>query len=210
MRDVERGDSTSQLSERTLPFAELVEVAQSCRRCPRMNGRTRVLGSMNGPLSARILFIAEAPGRFGADASGAPLAGDRTGQTFERLLSTCGLSRGDIFITNAVICNPRDSAGRNDRPTQEEIANCGEHLRRLIGIIEPEWVATLGGVALDAVARIEPHAAILRRDVGVPVRWYGRWLIPLYHPGPRALIRRSFAAQQDDYRRLAMFIAGGS
>ncbi len=61
-------------------FDALVARVSSCRCCPRMEGRARVLGQANGPLSARVLFIAEAPGRFGADMSGIPLAGDRTGR----------------------------------------------------------------------------------------------------------------------------------
>src|SRR5438046_3124119 len=97
-------------------FAQLVQTVQACRLCPRMEGRTRVLGPANGPMSARILFVAEAPGRFGGDRSGVPLSGDRTGRTFTELLGAAGLRRDEIFITNAVLCNPRDHAGRNDRP----------------------------------------------------------------------------------------------
>jgi hypothetical protein len=40
--------------------------------------------------------------------------------------------------------------------------------------------------------------------------WYGRTLVPLYHPGPRALIRRPLAAQVEDYRRLAALVAAPS
>ena len=42
-------------------------LAQACRVCPRMEGRRRVLGAGNGPLDARVLFVAEAPGRLGDD-----------------------------------------------------------------------------------------------------------------------------------------------
>lgn len=188
-------------------FAELVQVVQACRRCPRMEGRTRVLSPANGPLSARIMFVAEAPGRFGADASGVPLSVDRTGRTFEQLLAAARLDRDDIFITNAVLCNPRDQEGRNDRPIPAEVANCGDHLLEVIEIVNPEWVVTLGTVALAAVARIQSHDLVLRRDVGRPVRWLGRWLLPLYHPGPRALIHRPFEAQRADYARLTELLA---
>jgi uracil-DNA glycosylase family 4 len=171
-----------------------------------MEGRTRVLAPANGSLSVRVLFVAEAPGRFGADASGVPLLGDRTGRTFEALLASAGLRRDDVFITNAVLCNPRDEAGRNDRPTRAEVANCQDHLARVIGIVNPEWVVSLGIVALEALARLEPHGLLLRRDAGRPVRWSDRWLLPLYHPGPRALIRRPLETQREDYARLGMLI----
>jgi uracil-DNA glycosylase family 4 len=171
-----------------------------------MEGRTRVLAPANGSLSARVLFVAEAPGRFGADASGVPLLGDRTGRTFEALLASAGLRRNDVFITNAVLCNPRDEAGRNDRPTRAEVANCQDHLARAIDIVEPEWVVSLGTVALEALTRLEPHNLLLRRDVGRPVRWSDRWLLPLNHPGPRALIRRPLETQREDYARLGMLV----
>ncbi len=189
--------------EQEREFSALVTAACTCRRCPRMEGRTRVLGPANGPLCARILFVAEAPGRLGADRCGTPLSGDRTGHTFDALLSVSGIRRDEIFITNAVLCNPRDDAGRNDTPTRGEMRNCGSHLARLIEILEPEWVVTLGGTALNALDLLAPHGLILRRDVGHPAWWCGRWLVPLYHPGPRALIRRPFAAQCADYRDLA-------
>ena len=174
-----------------------------------MNGRTRVLGHANGPLTARLLFIAEAPGRLGADISGVPLTGDRAGRTFSTLLDAGGFPRADVFITNAVLCNPRDVAGRNDRPARREVANCGSHLVRLIRIVQPAWVVTLGAVALDAVSRIAPHGLVLARDVGRPVAWHGRQLVPLYHPGPRALIHRPLVVQRADYQRLAALVAVG-
>lgn len=189
-------------------FEALVAAVAGCQRCPRMAGRARVLGPANGSLGARVLFVAEAPGRLGADASGIPLSGDRTGRTFEHLLAGAGIRRADIFLTNAVLCNPRDSQGRNDRPSRSEIANCSDHLVRLLAILDPAWVVTLGIVALGAVAAIEPHTAVLRRDVGQPIPWHGRVLVPLYHPGPRALIHHPLAAQVEDYRRLATLIAG--
>jgi uracil-DNA glycosylase family 4 len=171
-----------------------------------MDGRTRVLGPGNGPLSARLLFIAEAPGRLGADVTGVPLSGDRTGQIFNDLLAGAGIARSEVFVTNAVLCNPRDDVGRNERPTIGEIRNCREHLARLMAILDPVWVVTLGTVALEAVADVAPHALVLQRDVGHPIRWHGRWLVPLYHPGPRALIRRPLAQQRADYRALAKLI----
>ncbi|HEY8745871.1 MAG TPA: uracil-DNA glycosylase [Chloroflexota bacterium] len=188
-------------------FAQLVDAVHECRRCPRMEGRRRVLGQANGPLSARLLFVAEAPGRLGAEVSGVPLTGDRAGRTFAALLEAGGFERSAIFVTNAVLCNPRDAAGRNDRPTCREVANCGPHLVRLLQILRPDWVVTLGAVALHAVGRVMPHGLVLGRDVGRPIAWQGRWLVPLYHPGPRALIHRPLAVQQVDYACLAALVA---
>ncbi len=171
-----------------------------------MVGRMRVLTEANGSIDARVLFIAEAPGRLGADRVGVPLCGDRTGDNFEELLAATGWTRNDVFISNAVLCNPRDAGGRNRTPRAEEVENCRRHLARLIDVVDPGYLVTLGAVALRATRLLEPHDYSLSRDVGRPKTWYGRVLIPLYHPGPRALIHRSLAQQKRDYRRLARLV----
>lgn len=185
---------------RARAFADLVADVQSCLICPAMIGRTRVLSEANGPVDARILFVAEAPGRLGADRLGVPLAGDRTGRTFDRLLGAARLSRQDVFLSNAVLCNPRDDEGRNRPPSGDEVDNCSQHLIRLVAILDPRWVITLGAVALAAAGLVETHGCRLRTHVGQPVHWYGRTLVPLYHPGPRALIHRPLQRQLSDYR----------
>jgi uracil-DNA glycosylase family 4 len=164
----------------------------------------------NGTRRPRILFVAEAPGRFGGDRTAVPLQGDRSGDTFAHLLAAAGLQRAAVFVTNAVLCNPRDAAGRNARPATQEVRNCSEHLAAQLAVLDPRWVVALGHSALDALGRIEPHGLRLAADVGRPVVWYGRWLVPLYHPGPRALIRRPLAIQIDDYQRLAALVAADS
>jgi DNA polymerase len=171
-----------------------------------MDGRTRAIGAGNGPLDARVLFVAEAPGRLGADVTGVPLSGDQTGRTFDALLVGAGIDRARVFVTNAVLCNPRKADGRNDRPRAAEIANCSEHLRALIDLLDPPWVVSLGRAALDALKLIEPHDLVLARDVGMAAAWYGRRLVALYHPGPRALIRRPIRQQRADYAALAALL----
>ena len=187
-------------------FQQLVARAQACRRCPRMEGRVRVLGPGNGSLDAQILFIAEAPGRLGADRSGIPLTGDQSGRNFDALLQQAGLARASIFITNAVLCNPRDERGNNARPTSHEIEHCSDHLRETIAILQPRYVVTLGQIALQALQHIAHHEVTLAQHVGLPQQWNGRWLIALYHPGPRARIHRPLAMQIEDFRRLETFI----
>lgn len=194
---------------RAAAFAALVARAQACTRCPRMVGRTRVLGPGNGPLTPTILFVAEAPGRFGGDRTGVPLLGDRSGAAFAALLEAAGLDRATVFVTNAVLCNPRDAAGRNARPTLAELRNCADFLAAQIALLDPPWVVALGHTALRALARVAPHAARLPRDLARPIAWHGRWLVPLYHPGPRALLRRPLSAQREDYRRLAALVRAG-
>jgi uracil-DNA glycosylase family 4 len=171
-----------------------------------MAGRRRLLSLANGALRPRVLFVAEAPGRLGGDRTAVPLAGDQSGRNFDRLLAAADLHRDDIFITNAVLCNPRDAAGRNAPPSKTELENCSRHLAATLHVLQPSVVVTLGAVALRALHRLRPHELVLAHDVGRAVRWDERWLLPLYHPGPRAQLHRSFARQEDDFRQLAAFL----
>ena len=181
------------------PFEALVADVQACRRCPAMEGRRRVLGPANGPLEARVLFVAEAPGRLGGDRTGVPLTSDQTGRNFGRLLAHAGLGREEVFVTNAALCNPRSARGLNRPPSPAELERCREHLRRTLDLVAAPVVTSLGAVALRQLGAIEPHGLTLREDVGRAVRWRGRWLVPLYHPGPRAQIHRPLVRQMDDF-----------
>lgn len=154
-----------------------------------------MLGTQCGPLSARVLLVGEAPGRLGADRTGVPFLGDRSGQHFEALLAHVGLTRADVFVTNAVLCCPT-ADGRNGRPTANEITNCSSFLRQTIELVEPLVVATLGVVALDAVARLAGCRWRLRDVVGRQLPWEDRVVVPLYHPSPRVTNRWRPLAQQ--------------
>jgi DNA polymerase len=183
-------------------FAALIETVAACRTCPAMEGRRRVLTGANGSIRARVLFIAEAPGRGGAERTGIPFSGDFSGRTFERLLDEVGWSRDDIFITNAALCNPQGPTGANRPPTRQELGNCSGHLRATLDLIDPPVVATLGAVALGALDRIERHGLKLTAARGTPVVWHGRLLFPLFHPSPKVLAWFPYAQMAADFRTL--------
>jgi uracil-DNA glycosylase len=182
-------------------FSKLVHEAAACRVCPSMCGRRAVLSELNGALHSRVLFIGEAPGRQGGDRTRVPFSGDQSGQNFTRYIASIALSREDIFITNAVLCNPRRESGANRTPTVKEMANCSSFLRHQIEIIDPRVVVTMGRVSLEALRRIEYHQLNLREAAGKVFEWGGRLLVPLYHPSPQVLAsHRREAEQLRDYR----------
>ena len=181
----------------------LIREAHACRLCPRMSCSRRVLSHLNGPWDARIMFVAEAPGRLGAERTGIPLFGDRTGDRFEELLRAMKWHRSEVFITNAILCNPRDDDGHNAVPSRSEILNCSSFLRRTIEVVDPLVVVSLGSVALQALALVCKHELELRTCVGRLVRWHERKLGVLYHPGPRTIVHRSWDRQIEDARALA-------
>ena len=187
-------------------FADLIECVQHCNLCPRMQHRKKVLGSLNGSLDSRVVFIAEAPGRLGADKFGIPLCGDQTGRNFEMLIASAGIKRESIFITNAVLCNPRTPDGNNDSPTLSEMRNCSQYLKEALEIIKPKHVVPLGAAALAALNIINPHQIRLSEGVGKFFSWNGYQVYPLFHPGPRAFIWRTKTQQLEDYRTLARLV----
>ncbi len=187
-------------------FHDFVESVQYCDLCPRLYDRRKVLSQSNGTIDSKVLFVAEAPGRLGADRTGIPLHGDRTGDNFEVLLGNIGWRREDVFITNAVLCNPKQDNGNNGTPTIKEIANCSAYFEMVISLIRPDVIATLGATALRALDLLSPHGIELRQSVGKLVPWQKTYLFPLYHPGPRAMVHRSKAKQRSDFILLSKIV----
>ncbi len=190
-------------SRKVTDATELFNTVSSCQKCVRMSCSKRVLSFANGNLDAGILFVGEAPGRLGADDTAIPFHGDKAGDNFERLLAFAGISRYEAFVTNAVLCNPKDEKGNNATPTKSEVQNCATHLRSQVELIKPKIVATLGAVALRSMCELYNVDIELREKVGTPIKIGARFLVPLYHPGQRAMLHRSMSNQRMDYQRLA-------
>ena len=201
-------DGRDQRARRDAAFAALVATVAACRHCPAMEGRRRVLTTANGDIDAPIMFIAEAPGRGGAEQTGVPFSGDFSGRTFERLLDAVGWTRADLFITNAALCNPQGKSGANRPPSGQELRNCSGHLRATLAIVDPPVVVTLGAVALAALGRIEAHGLKLTEARGTPHAWYGRTLVPLFHPSPKVLAWFPYERMVADFRALRLIVDG--
>jgi len=132
---------------------------------------------------AKIMFIGEAPGRNEA-ATGRPFCG-AAGKLLDEFLSSAGISRQDVYITNIV----KDRPPLNRDPLPDEIRAYGPFLDRQIDIIQPEVVATLGRFSMDYIMRkfgleadlksiSQMHGKIFEAKTG-----YGKVkIIPLYHP----------------------------
>jgi len=183
-------------------FKRLSKSSSLCRLCPAMSDLPAILSSKNGSLYADLIFVAEAPGRFGSGRTGIPFHGDRSGDNFEQLLNYVNIKRKDIFITNAVLCNPLKN-GNNRRPTIKEINNCIPFLENLINIITPKIISTVGGVGLEAINRIFKTHYKLADVVATPLPVGQFILFPLYHPSPRVIhTKRSLDQQKKDFKKL--------
>jgi DNA polymerase len=189
-------------------FKKLCEDAHACRICPNLADKTAVLSDLNGSLTPKIMFIGEAPGRVGADRTRRPFFGDKSGNNFQTLLDSINLSRDDIFITSAVMCSPRSATDANRRPTRTEIKNCSMYLIRVLELIRPRVIATLGGVALEALTSIAYHEFRLKTHAGAVLSWNGRTLLPLYHPSPQVVAaQRGLALQLKHFQTVGKLIS---
>ena len=190
------------MSSRTSRFKKLSTEAAQCRVCPKLADQPAVLSSGNGSLTAQVVFVAEAPGRFGAGRTGIPFSGDQSGKNFETLLNHIGWTRDEIFITNAALCNPL-SNGNNRRPTAGEIKNCSHFLESVLTIIRPKMVVTIGAVGLESVNHLLGTKHQLAKTIARPIPTEKFILLPLYHPSPRVIhTRRSLTQQKRDFKKI--------
>lgn len=167
-----------------------------------MANQPAIFSKANGNLNANIVFVAEAPGRFGAGRTGVPFHGDKSGENFEKLLKHIGLTRKDVFITNAALCNPLEN-GNNRRPKTSEIKNCLPFLKKTLDLICPQVVVTLGSTGLLAINLILGTQYQLKDRVAQSLTTQNFILFPLYHPSPRVTNwMRPLAQQKKDFQKI--------
>lgn len=180
-------------------------VTDHCSLCPVLaNNRQRIVHGYGDP-QARVLMIGEAPGYLGADRTGTPFTGDRSGRRVQALLIRLGLSeesdpavkaprlRG-VFISNVVRCNPPG----NRNPTPAEVTNCAPFLRRELEAIRPAAVVTLGSFAAAWAFRELLHAEL---PAGIRTLHGRAWpagdvtLLTLVHPARASNAQMAVAEQ---------------
>ncbi|HJT50079.1 MAG TPA: uracil-DNA glycosylase [Nitrososphaeraceae archaeon] len=98
-----------------------------------------------GPLSAKLLFIGEAPGKY-EDLRGKPFVGP-AGRILDESIKKAGLKRSEVFITNVVKCRPPG----NRVPQEDERAACRPYLRRQILVLSPKIICILGSTAYASI-----------------------------------------------------------
>lgn len=136
-----------------------------------------------GSHDADIMFVGEAPGKNEAEC-GRPFCG-AAGRVLDELLTSCGIRREDVYVTNIV----KDRPPGNRDPLPDEIELYAPFLMRQIEIIKPKVIATLG--------RFSMHYLLLKfgaKEVGESIsKLHGKVInvsatsgelsiVPLYHP----------------------------
>ena len=128
-----------------MTFDNLKTEYSTCDKCEELcKNRTQVVFGA-GNKDADVLLLGEAPGA-SEDKQGIPFCG-MSGKILNELLSSVGLSREDIFITNTVLCRPPN----NRNPAKDEIENCRARLDKLIEVMQPKVIVTIGNFATERI-----------------------------------------------------------
>lgn len=184
-----------------------------CERCPRLRKYCREIAAEKrraylewtywgrplpnfGDLRARLLIVGLAPAAHGGNRTGRMFTGDRSGDWLYRALHRAGFANQaesrdrddglqliDCAITAACHCAPPDN-----KPTPDEIVNCGEWLQQTIDLVPVRVFLALGQIGwravVDEARRRKWHEGKLPKfGHGAVAPLSGdRWLVGSYHP----------------------------
>ena len=99
----------------------------------------------DGTPGASLMVIGEGPGAE-EDRQGLPFVGP-SGWLLDSMLASIGIDRSEVFISNTVFWRPPG----NRNPTTTEMATCLPFVERLVELVGPEILVTLGGAAAKSL-----------------------------------------------------------
>jgi uracil-DNA glycosylase family 4 len=173
----------------------LEKIAADVRGCPLCKlARTRknaVPGE--GQISAKIMFIGEAPGR-SEDEKGKPFVG-AAGRILDDLLKKAGIERSQVFITNIVKCRPPN----NRVPEEDELIACRPYLDRQIALIKPKVICILGRTAHSSIL----GGSSITANRGKIVERSGQKYFSTFHPAAVIYNKKLLSTLEADLKKLA-------
>jgi uracil-DNA glycosylase len=173
----------------------LEKIAGDVRGCPLCKlARTRknaVPGE--GQISAKIMFIGEAPGR-SEDEKGKPFVG-AAGRILDNVLKKAGIERSQVFITNIVKCRPPN----NRVPEEDELIACRPYLDRQIALIKPKVICILGRTAYSSIL----GGSSITANRGKIVERSGQKYFSTFHPAAVIYNKSLRSRLENDFKKLA-------
>jgi len=187
-----------------MSFLGLKEEYGKCSHCSELcKSRTKVVFG-SGAEKAAILFIGEAPGAE-EDKQGIPFCG-ASGKVLSELLSSIGLTREEIFITNTILCRPE-----NNRPPQkEEVENCRSRLDYLIALMQPRVIVTIGNFATERILGKKGIMSLRGKIFSTSINGREIKVVPVVHPANLLYNGRNpeiLAQMKQDFQVIASVIA---
>jgi DNA polymerase len=171
-----------------------------CERCGLCRERQNIVFGEGSP-RAKVVFVGEGPGAE-EDRTGRPFVG-RAGELLDKMISSVGWRREDVYICNVVKCRP---PGNRD-PQNEEVAACRRFLERQLRSIRPLVIVTLGKPASSTLLG---RPVAITKTRGIWQEWEGIPLMPTYHPAYllRSYTRETRQAVWDDLRAVRARVEG--
>jgi len=99
----------------------------------------------DGPTDAKVMLIGDVPGA-DEDRQGVPFVG-AGGVLLNKMLASIGLNREEVFVSNAVFWRPPGKRSAN----LGEIAVCLPFVERMVEIVDPQILITLGGMSTHSL-----------------------------------------------------------
>jgi uracil-DNA glycosylase family protein len=129
----------------------LREAAPACRGCELWEDATQVVFSA-GPADARLVLVGEQPGDQ-EDKQGEPFVGP-AGRLLGQALQAAGISREEVYLTNAVKHFRHTARGKrrlHQKPELRHLVSCRPWLETELATVAPAVVVALGATAGRAV-----------------------------------------------------------
>ncbi|MFH1395869.1 MAG: uracil-DNA glycosylase [archaeon] len=159
-----------------MSLTELRQEYSKCNKCSALcKSRSQVVFG-SGKEDADVLFIGEAPGA-SEDREGIPFCG-ASGQILQDLLKSVGLTREDVFITNTILCRPEN----NRNPNRKEVDACRSRLDKLISLMGPKVVVTIGNFATERITGKIGITKLRGRAFSVEIDGQQYNVVPVIHP----------------------------
>jgi uracil-DNA glycosylase family protein len=174
----------------------LREAAEHCQGCDLYKNATQTVFG-EGPRSAALILLGEVPGDE-EDKQGHPFVGP-AGRLLDAALDEIGLSRDEVYVTNAVKhfrWEPRGKRRLHKKPSWRQIEACKPWLHAEILVVKPHVIVCLGATAAQSMLgrefRITKHRGKFFKSEEAA------WLMATYHPS--AVLRAPEKKDRDRMR----------
>jgi uracil-DNA glycosylase len=184
---------TSRATRAEAELQRLASEAAACQACDLYRNATQTVFG-RGPANARILLLGEQPGDQ-EDKAGEPFVGP-AGRILDKALADVGLSRDDVYMTNAVKHFKWTAKGKrriHQRPSAREVAACRQWLEGELAAVDPAVIVALGATAGQALFGSKFRVGAARGGV---LDLDGRAVVATIHPS--AVLRVQGPTDRDE------------
>jgi uracil-DNA glycosylase family protein len=184
---------TSSATRSGAALKRLAADAAGCQACDLYRNATQTVFGRGAP-DARLLLLGEQPGDQ-EDKAGDPFVGP-AGRILDKALAEVGLSRGDVYMTNAVKHFKWTAKGKrriHQRPSAGEVAACKQWLEAELATVDPAVIVALGATAGQALFGSRFRVGASRGQV---LDLDGRAVIATIHPS--SVLRVQEPADRDE------------